>query len=341
MEFKGEQFSEYSLYIGYNNQKEGFEFPVLPDVITVEGGSNSKTYNIVGNITTGSDPQSGEVNVIKGPKLRTVSWTSIFPAQSGPYVATKHLFQPMQYVQDIDRWMKTRHPVRFIFAGYYKASMVGKKKEENYTDINIAASIESFTWKESGGSPGDLEYSITLKEYMFYKARKVELKTDPVTQKTTIVKSPPPREDDRIRPLTYTMVPGDSLISISKKLLGTSARYREIQHLNGISDDLLTKLQVGAVLKIPQGGPPAQPLRRTFSQTSAPMSGEELMAAALQPGGAAWAVPLPPLNPTVIPRRGGDFSGDLEFTDGGSSGGSSSSRGVFGDRPTSSSRGGW
>jgi len=118
-------------------------------------------------------------------------------------------------------------------------------------DINIAASIEKFDWKEVAGTPGDIEYSITLKEYKFFSAQKVTAVKDTSGQ-TVLVKEPAPRPDMRVRPETYTLVKGDNLWKVAQRVLGDGSRHKEIQKLNGISEAEVGRLPVGMVLKIPQ-----------------------------------------------------------------------------------------
>lgn len=52
--------------------------------------------------------------------------------------------------------------------------------------------------------------------------------------------------DDGVR--THTVVRGDTLWAIAKKYLGSGARWREIQSVNGLKSDVI---RVGQVLKIP------------------------------------------------------------------------------------------
>lgn len=37
----------------------------------------------------------------------------------------------------------------------------------------MAVSIESFDWKETAGTVGDIQYDIKLKQFIFYAAKKV------------------------------------------------------------------------------------------------------------------------------------------------------------------------
>jgi len=304
------KYDQYGVYLGYNNQVEGWQFPLNPESISVDEGSDGQTYNIVGTVT-GSAGKSGEVNVIKGPKLRTISFSGIFPGTDLPFLSA-YRFEPKKYIDDIERWMATRRPVRFIFIGHFGSTTNHRLGVEKYYDLNIAASIESFSWKESGGAPGDIEYSITLKEYVFYSAKKVKLASlatggGATTSRQTVVKTPPTRPNESVRPKTYTIKPGDTLSKISQMVLGDSSRWREIQQLNGLSDADLRKLKIGAILKIPQGGKRSAPVVTPKSKTSS-RGGTAWKAAAKVTGGANWA------ESGGLARKTG-FSGALEMDD--------------------------
>lgn len=225
--------AEYGIWLSWNNQQEGFQIPINPGSIEMSDGSNSTTYDVVG---------LGEINVIKNPKLTTFSFESIFPARAYPFITASVVLQPYEYVDMIKRWMETKRPIRFVFTG---ASF----------DINEAVSIERFDWKEVAGSNGDIEYTLTLKKYVFYSAQRVNVATRQTGTTTTqvIQKGKKPRQNDRQTPKTYTLAPGENLWTVAKKVLGDDAKWREIQQLNGISDAQLKQLPVGMVLKLPGG----------------------------------------------------------------------------------------
>lgn len=243
---------KYEIFLSFNNNAEGWKIPVNPESIDIARGGKGKTYAIVGprGSTALKDADligSGEINVIESPKLMEVSFSSIFPATQYPFVVAP-LFKPMKYIEDIRRWMQTKHPIRFIFVG--SNAMLPQDQSESEQDINIAASIEKFDWKEVAGSPGDIEYSIALKEYKFYAAQKVVEAT--AANGNTVLHKQPSAPDTRVRPLTYTLQPGDNLWQVGMKVFGRDGRWRDIQKLNNIADANLKKLQVGMVLKIPQ-----------------------------------------------------------------------------------------
>lgn len=228
----------YGIWLSFNNQQEGFQIPVNPGELEIGDGIKSQTYDVAG---------LGEINVLKNQKLTDFRFSSIFPAQRYPFISSAVLLAPKRvgdsgprgYVDFILEWMESMRPIRFIFTG-------------DSFDINVAASIESFNWKEVAGSAGDIEYTLVLKKYVFYAAKKV--KVEQASGATKITRTAPPRANDRQQPKTYTIRSGDTLIKIAKSQLGDSSRWREIQKLNGLSDAQLKTLQIGKVLKLPTGG---------------------------------------------------------------------------------------
>jgi hypothetical protein len=240
----------YLIQLSYNNLEDRFLIPVLPESIEVKEEGQGKTYNIIGKGGRTEETRAGEINVIKSPKLREVSFSSLFPAQWAPYVYVKPdvLKKPFEYIDLIRKWMATKRPIRFICVG-------GRFQVDFNADLNFPASIESFEWKEVAGSPGDIEYTIHLKEYVFYAARQLVPITNAAGEEVLTPKSPV-RPDERIRPETYTLVPGDTLIKVAMKFyqkdgFPDSSRYKDIQELNGISDYESTRLMPGRVIKLP------------------------------------------------------------------------------------------
>ncbi|WP_242066223.1 LysM peptidoglycan-binding domain-containing protein [Brevibacillus laterosporus] len=219
--------------LSYNNEEKIIYFPVLPESIEISDGSNSKTYTTVG---------LGEINVIKDPKLSGYKFSSEFPNQAYPHVSRPaNLKPPKEYVKLIQEWLKTKRPLRFIYTG-------------QSFDINEAVSIESFDWKETAGMGGDIEFSMTLKKYKFYAAKKADIlkiKDASGKEKTVVQKKPAPRPTDKQPPKTHKIAKGDSLWVISKKAYGKGDRWKEIQKLNGLTDAQAKKLKVGTTLKLP------------------------------------------------------------------------------------------
>ncbi|WP_068773458.1 LysM peptidoglycan-binding domain-containing protein [Paenibacillus sp. FJAT-26967] len=219
---------DYGIYLSFNNQENGFRLPVNPEEIEVSGGVEGKSYNLV---------KGGEINIPKDPQLTEISFSSFFPAVRYPFVVDTVLLEPFRYVQLIESWMATRRPMRFVFVG------------SNF-DINLAATISSFTWKEAAGSPGDIEFDMTLKKYVFYAARRVIVKTNSSGEQVQAAEQPK-RQDEKQTPKTYTLKAGDSLWKVAKTVLGDESRFKEIQKFNGFTDAQLKKLRIGTVIKLP------------------------------------------------------------------------------------------
>jgi LysM repeat protein len=237
---------EYGFFLTYNNQSEVIRLPVNPESLELKSGVNGKSYSIV---------DFGEINTIQFTKLREISFNSFFPAQSYPFVVGE-LREPLYYINMIKKWMESRNPIRFVFSGITSTAATNSTEDvlldagltgTGTFAINMAASIESFDWSITAGSQ-DVDYSISLKEYVFYEPRKVLISTSNTEAKTTVTQK---RASDKNNPKSYTLKSGDSLWSVAKKTLGDGSRYKEIQKVNNIADSELKKLPVGKVLKLP------------------------------------------------------------------------------------------
>lgn len=224
----------YKIYLGINDGEEGFILPVLPEKIEMDEGGDNKTYNII---------NLGEVNVINVPKLTKISFESYFPSNRGPYVSTEKLFTPSFYIKKIQEWRKKCIKVRFIFTGGPLDSVFNTSLE-----VNNIFSIENFKYEERGGEVGDIYYSLELKKFKNYAARKVDIKKD-VTGTAATISVTDTREGSPPKPNTYIVIEGDTLWHIAKKILGEGSRYREIAELNGISNP--DRIYVGQALNIP------------------------------------------------------------------------------------------
>lgn len=219
--------SKYGIWLSFNHDQEGFQIPVNPAEIEIKDGLDSKTYNI---------SKLGEINMVKGGKLKEISFESFFPWNQYPFVVTDKILSPQKYVNYINKWMESKQPIHFIFVG-------------RSLTINILATIESFTTKEVSGAIGDIEYSISLKKYRPFAAKKVKIKTSSKGKKKTTKKQK--RSDTKQSPKTYTLVKGDSLWKVAKKFLGNPLRWTEIQKLNKIPTSKLRKLPIGLKIKLP------------------------------------------------------------------------------------------
>lgn len=211
----------YKMYLGINDGEEGFMLPVLPEKIECNEEGDNKTFNII---------NLGEVNTISKPKLTEISFESYFPKHKGPYVSSEQLFEPSFYISKIREWIEKGQKIRFIFVG-------------GPLQINDLFTIENFKYSEEGGAVGDIDYSIELKRYRTFAAKKVTLVTksnntsnnnskNNTNKKIAKVNSSPPRLNNKKNPNIYVVVSGDTLFHIAKRFLGKGSKWKQIYNLN-------------------------------------------------------------------------------------------------------------
>ncbi|WP_125153095.1 LysM peptidoglycan-binding domain-containing protein [Clostridium rectalis] len=219
----------YKMYLGINDGEEGFTLPVLPEKIEFNEDGDNKTYDII---------NLGEINTINLPKLTEISFESFFPRHKGPYVSSEQLFEPSFYIAKIREWRNKKQKIRFIFVG-------------GQVEINDLFSIENFKCEEHGGEVGDIYYSVELKRYKKYTAKKVSIITKKNVKSIVKTNSPPPRQNNKIKPKTHTVTGNDTLWHIAKRYLGNGARWKEIYNLNKDKIKNPNLIYTGQVLRLP------------------------------------------------------------------------------------------
>jgi LysM repeat protein len=224
----------YKMYLGINNGEEGFVLPVLPEKIEFDEDGNNKTYDII---------NLGEINTINKPKLMEISFESFFPKHKGPYVSSEQLFEPSFYIAKIREWRDKKQKIRFIFTG-------------SPLEINDLFTIENFKPSEEGGEVGDVHYSIELKRYKNYAAKKVVIvtpKTSAANQsvKKVIANSKAARPSNTNKPKTHTVSGNDTLWHIAKRYLGDGNKWPQIYNLNKDKIKNPNLIYTGQVLRLP------------------------------------------------------------------------------------------
>ncbi|NFL75535.1 LysM peptidoglycan-binding domain-containing protein [Clostridium sporogenes] len=225
---------DYKIYLGINNGEEGFVLPVLPEKIEFDEDGNNKTYDII---------NLGEINTINKPKLMEISFESFFPKYKGPYVSSEQLFEPSFYIAKIREWRDKKQKIRFIFTG-------------SPLEINDLFTIENFKPSEEGGEVGDVHYSIELKRYKNYAAKKVVIvtpKTAAANQsvKKVIANSKAARPSNTNKPKTHTVSGNDTLWHIAKRYLGDGNKWPQIYNLNKDKIKNPNLIYTGQVLRLP------------------------------------------------------------------------------------------
>jgi len=176
-------------WLSFNNGAERLQLPVNPGSIRI---SSSHGYNDV------QVSQLGGFTVIGDATLRDFSFSSFFPRDYNPsYCEYEDIPKPWDAVATIERWKASRKPIRLTVTG---------------TPMNYAVTIRSFEIDpERAGSPGDIYFDLSLKEYTFATVRKVDM-SDATAAKTS---GKATRSNTRDIPKTYTVKSGDNLTKIA------------------------------------------------------------------------------------------------------------------------------
>lgn len=186
-------------WLSFNNFAEKLQLPVNPREFHLSQGNKNTVVDIQG---------LGELNLIGHGKLAEIQLSSFFPSKWAPYCAYRDIPNPYDATSTIERWRKSRRPVRLIITN---------------TPINVAVSIEEFKFGERAGSR-DVEYTLKLKEYRFITVETVSSPSQ--------APAPNQRPNDNPTPKTYVVKPGDSLVVIAKMVYGDSSKWRAIYDAN-------------------------------------------------------------------------------------------------------------
>ena len=197
--------------------------PVLPAEYTVTSEQDNTSVTVC---------NLGEVTLRGKRKLRQITFSSFFPKHYESGYCDVRTKSPITMVKKIEK-MKRAGSVKLIITGI----------------LSMKVTIESFEWGENDGT-GDITYTLTLKEY-----RTVSI---PASTLTKDAPAQPAGNDGAGRDQpeatstqSYTVVSGDTLSGIARKLTG-STNWRTIYEQNkGVIGSNPNMIKPGQVLTIP------------------------------------------------------------------------------------------
>jgi hypothetical protein len=148
--------SKAQFWLTNNAGTDRMQIPVLPAEIEVSHGASNEKLSVAG---------LGEITIIQDREAIHYKWSCHFPAVWHQGCCVDKPLNPLAYRDKIEEWMATPKPIKFIATG---------------CGINKFCTIESFDYKEKGGDPDTLHYTIELKEYQEIIVRQVD--TTPVVE---------------------------------------------------------------------------------------------------------------------------------------------------------------
>jgi LysM repeat protein len=198
-------------WLTYNNREETLQLPVPPSSFNIQQGNNNTTVNI---------NSFGEFALIGKSKLASIEISSFFPSKVYSFCQYTTFPIPYDCVALIEKWRLTGRPIRLTITD---------------TNVNMPVAIESFSYGEKDGT-GDIYFSLSLKEYRFQDVAESISASGVETERAV----------EETKALTYTVIEGDTLWGIAKKVYGDGSLYSELAVKNSIVD--INTIYVGQVL---------------------------------------------------------------------------------------------
>ena len=159
----------------------------------------------------------GEITVIGDRGQAQIEFSSFFPRDYNPAFCEYADFpSPIECVRIIEKLRDNRKPLRLTVTG---------------TNINNIFTIRDFSYEpERAGNPGDIYYSLSLKEYREPSVRKLSSTTD----KTTVDNAKRPASTKPAAKKTYMVKKGDSLWKIAARsdIYGNGSKWNTIYNAN-------------------------------------------------------------------------------------------------------------
>ena len=223
------------IFLQYENNL--LKLQVNPDRLGKEIPSKGRNAEVIG---------LGEVNAPQSPALATMSIKSFFWQD-------RNLLPTALYVAWLEQWQKSKKPAKFIVTRL------------NYS---MYVTCERFYHEKRAGEEDDVYYELDLKEYRPYGAKRVSVKeSKTLFEKFISLNIAPPILIDIPSPSRtntmksgvnpYVTKEGDTIASISRKIFGTSSKWRELYDEN----EAILSDYVGEGKEIPPGTKLTIPVR--------------------------------------------------------------------------------
>ena len=154
-----------------NDSNETIELPINPAEITIKRESDDKSESVI---------KLGEVNLIGEDKLQEISIESSLPVspKEEHYVSALELLDTAQdYIDWIESARKLKKPIRLVVST---------------TKISLKSTITSFEYGMRNGYDGEYNYTLSLREFRSFKAKKIDAKQQ--LAKTVEERPSPPKK---------------------------------------------------------------------------------------------------------------------------------------------------
>jgi LysM repeat protein len=202
--------------------------PVTPSKLQIRTKNQNKTINLI---------NEGEVNLLKSPGLREITFEAMIPQVKYPFAYYSLGFlNAAFFLQHFEKLKADKKPFQFIVIRILPHGI------PTFT-TNIKVGFEDYTVLEDAKNGQDLLVNIKLKEYKNFGTKIFDY--DPETKTATIKITRPTDNKPSIK--TYIAKAGDTLWSVAKQFLGDGGKYLDLMKLNKLNSNTL---EPGQIIKV-------------------------------------------------------------------------------------------
>lgn len=211
--------------------------PVTPSKIQMKISNNNQTMSLI---------DESQINVLKSPGLTDIEFDMLLPNVKYPFASYENEFKGAYYYLEKLKTLKTGKK-SFLFV-VTRETPSGK----NLFNTNMEVSIEDYTIKEDAKQGFDVVVSIKLRQYISYQTKICEVSYENEVASITVEEVREQASSPIVDTVTtYTVVSGDTLWTISKKLYGDGSKYTVIANANTDKVKNVNLIYPGQVLTIP------------------------------------------------------------------------------------------
>ena len=189
---------------GYQMYIDGVRMPVAPGKVSVRAGSQNQRLTLI---------SGEEINILKSPGLREVSFTLLLP-QTSYLFATQDARPASYYLDKLEQLKESKKPFQWILNREWPDG-------ERLFYTNLTVGLEDYEVIDDAGEGFDVAVAVNLRQYRHYGAKTVTVQR---ASSTFVIQS---QRETGSAPSggSHTVVAGDCLWNIAQRYMGDGNKY--------------------------------------------------------------------------------------------------------------------